>query len=90
MFLSRMVQKYDYWAYIGIGQICLGIGGLSLILGTSRILGTLISQPFWLDFLKGLFTGLSFSIFILSVFLSIKGLKDSKQTLDHSGRAING
>ena len=74
MILRSLLNKEDYRLYIGVGQTCLIIGALGMLLGTSELLDSLIKTQSVLDFVHGLFVGLSGAIIGFSLVLNIKGL----------------
>lgn len=73
--ICKWLKEEDENSYFGVAQILLGIGTLSVLLGSSKLLDFLIIQTSWLHFTKGLFCGLSFTLLIVAIIISIKGLK---------------
>ncbi len=77
--LSKWLCEKDYKSHFGVAQILLGIGTLAVLISSSKILDILFSESTWLHFTKGLFCGLSFTLLVSSIILSIKGLTYLKQ-----------
>ncbi|MGB8951734.1 MAG: hypothetical protein WCC06_03600 [Candidatus Aminicenantales bacterium] len=74
MLFRKLLKDEDYRSHLGVGQTCLGIGVLGMVLGMSRILDYIISNESVLDFSKGLFVGLSSCLIVYSIILSIQSL----------------
>jgi len=85
MILKKWLKKDDYQTYFAVAQMFLCMGSLGLVFGASRLLDIVITDGSWLDFLKGLFIGISFSLIVLSLVLNIQGLRKKRFTKDTAG-----
>lgn len=89
MILKRMLKNEDFQSFIAVAQMCLCIGCLGLLFATTRLLNFFVSGDFWLDFLKGLFTGFSISLFVVALVVNIQGIKKRKLS-NQTGGVSNG
>ena len=72
--ICKWLQEKNEISYFGVALLLTGIGSLSVLFGSSKLLDLLIAHTNWLHFMKGLFCGLSFALLIAAIVISIQGL----------------
>lgn len=73
MICKWMYEKNEE-SYLAVALTLMGIGALSVLLGSSRMLNIFFTKNNWLHFTKGLFCGFSVTLLITAIIISIKAL----------------
>ena len=75
MLLRYLIKKNDYRSHLCVGQIALGLAGITALLGLTSLLDPYITPNFWLGFTKGIFFGISLASMIMSLILGVQALR---------------
>ncbi len=80
MFLRNKFLKDDGQSLIALGQVCLAVGILFRLLGTTQVLHRIVPHASSLDFVQGFFSGLSAILVGISIVFNVRGMVLRRQS----------